>query len=66
MPVEVGCLQPSPKTLDRFSESPALPLRVPAFARRVEIVIFGQLAIDASKTSVILMSFFRSRVLKAH
>ena len=65
MSVEVGCLWLSPKTSDKFSESPTLPLPVPALARIVEGVILSQLAVDASKIPARLVSFFRSRVIKA-
>ena len=65
MSVGVGCLGPSPKTLDKLSESPILPLPVPALARIVENVILSQLAVDASKIPVKLAVFFRSRVIKA-
>ena len=65
MSVEVGCLGPSPKTSDKFSESPTLPLPVPALARMVEIVVFSQLVVDAAKIPVKVALFFRSRVLKA-
>ena len=60
----VGCLGPSPKTSDKFSESPTLPLPVPALARMVEIVVFSQLVVDAAKIPVKVALFFRSRVLK--
>ena len=65
MSVEVGCLWLSPKTSDKFSESPTLPLPVPALARMVEIVVFSQLVVDAAKIPVKVLLFFRSRVLKA-
>jgi hypothetical protein len=51
--------------LDKLSESPILPLPVPALARIVENVILSQLAVDASKIPARLVSFFRSRVIKA-
>ena len=65
MSVEVGCLWLSPKTSDKFSESPTLPLPVPALARMIEIVVFSQLVVDAAEIPVTVIVFFRSRVLKA-
>ena len=64
MSVEVGCLWLSPKTSDKFSESPTLPLPVSALAQMVENVILSQLVVDAAKIPIKMGMFFRSRVLK--